>query len=734
MRRCVVAILLLLSARPISGQSSDKDSTARHVNSPALLQLLDRASRDNRMPDSLVAFKARVETEIAVLLRRAEGAEQVASIEQIASTLRWTRAGYYDQRVIGHRAQQAGLTLSMLSIAPTGWVQPTLYGSRFRLRRNVSSDTSAVVRRSGARDGSDTMPVVHPLAPDREQWYRFSGGDTTLTVRLQDRSIPIVLVRVRPREDLTVPVVLFDGEVALDAARGTLVRVRGHFVRAGRTSSRTSNLATAVAFVEYEQGERAGAFWLPSRQRIELQAASPIFGESRAVIRIASRFFDMTVNDTTLDAATLAAADSLRQRARRRLTYAPGDSLSRFGDWQLSLGGITDGMHSDDFNDVGPDRWRPTGRPRIDFSPVRASDVVRFNRIEGLFTGAAVKLSLRDVAPGVIVRATGGYAWNEQTARGRLSAERVRGAWTQEVRVGRSLDITNDFRFPNDSGPGLFSAMAGSDQYDYVDRSSATLGVSRRIGRRQVLARTEFGVAQDQYRAATLERGYFGRRRFRENRYVDEGSYFRSAFTLEVNPDVAAEFVKPGIGARVLYERGDGELDFQRAEVRVVSRELFGPIILTSRLDVGSLFGASIPPQQLFELGQQSNFPGYENKRFAGSRAALLRTQLMYLSPFLRQPIRVTRRLLIPGINPGVSVGIQGGWAEAPTPAARAAIDRLRPPTNDLAIYAPLSTPTDGIRATVSAGLRLFSGAMFVGYARAVDVAAPWKLTIGAGF
>ena len=732
--RAVTLICALLVSKRLTAQTPAGDSTPSRQR-PALLQLLDKASRDNRLPDDLVAFKARVETEIAVLLRQPEGAEQVASIEQIASTLRWTRAGYYDQRIIGHRAQQTGLTLSMLSIAPTGWVQPTLYGSRFRLRRSVASDTSAAARNGRTtRDGADTMQVVHPLAPDREQWYRFSGGDTTVTLRLQDRTIPIVLVRVQPREDLAQRVVLFDGEVALDAARGTLVRVRGHFVRAGKQRSLASNLATAVAFVEYEQGERAGAYWLPSRQRIELQAAAPVFGEARAVVRIASRVYDMEVNDTTLDAATLAAADSLRQHGRRRLTYAPGDSLSRFSDWHLELGAITRGMHSDDFNDVGPDRWRPTGRPRVDISPLRGSDVVRFNRIEGLFTGAAAKLSLRDVAPGVVIRGTAGYAWNEHTVRGRISAERTRGLWTHELRAGRSLDITNDFRFPGDSGPNIFSAMSGNDQYDYVDRYSATAAIVRRHDRRRLAARLEVGVAQDNYVWPSLERGYVGRRRFRENRFVDEGQYLRTALLVELNPDVSAEFVKPGTGMRLWYERGDGEIDFQRAEFRIVTRRNIGPLIATSRLDAGSLLGDHMPPQQLFEIGAQNSLPGYEQKEFAGSRAALLRSQLMYITPYFRQPIRITRRLLIPGVNPGVSVGVQSGWAEAHTAAGRAAIDRLRPPSNDLAIYEPLSKPTDGVRATVSAGLRFFSGALFLGYARPVDIAAPWTFTIGGGF
>ena len=128
---CACAMLLAPSLHAQETvRDTARDTTATTTGSSALLQLLEKASRGNRLPDDLVAFKARVETEIAVLLRRADGAEQVASIEQVASTLRWTRAGYYDQRVIGHRAQQAGLTISMLSIAPTGWVQPTLYGSR----------------------------------------------------------------------------------------------------------------------------------------------------------------------------------------------------------------------------------------------------------------------------------------------------------------------------------------------------------------------------------------------------------------------------------------------------------------------------------------------------------------------------------------------------------------------------------------------------------------------------
>ena len=77
---------------------------------------------------------------------------------------------------------------------------------------------------------------------------------------------------------------------------------------------------------------------------------------------------------------------------------------------------------------------------------------------------------------------------------------------------------------------------------------------------------------------------------------------------------------------------------------------------------------------------------------------------------------------------------MQSGWTEAPTDAGRAAIDRLAvvDPTL-LALWAPVSRPSDGIRASVTAGLRLFSGGVFVGGTRKVDQAAPWKLLVTFG-
>jgi hypothetical protein len=212
---------------------------------------------------------------------------------------------------------------------------------------------------------------------------------------------------------------------------------------------------------------------------------------------------------------------------------------------------------------------------------------------------------------------------------------------------------------------------------------------------------------------------------YRENRRLDQGRYLRTAALIEWHPDFSAEFAKPGIGARLSYERGDGTLQWQRAEVRATARKPLGPFVALARGDVGAVFGSRIPPQQLFELGKFQNLPGYDDKEFAGARAAVLRASLQYTSPYFRQPIRAGR-FFLPALAPGLSVGVQSGWADAVTDAARTSIERLGAPIDSLrlASWAPVARPTDGIRASLTAGLRLFSGGVFVGATRKVDQAA----------
>lgn len=720
----------------------------------ALSQLLADASVRNRLPDSLMSYRANVETEFTTLLRREDGNEIVAAIEQVASTVRWNRVNGYHQRVSGYRTQQLSLTVSMLTIMRSGWVAPTLYGNRLQLM-GLASDSvrstgaqaankSRVQQRSRSGSRTDSILAVHPLAADRDRYYQFSGGDTVVTMHALNRVIPIVHVRAQPRADLNnsqLTVVLFDGELDLDASSGSLVRMRGHFVqRGGKRSAGGGGGASlwgdAVAYIEYENAERMGTYWLPAKQRIELQAMLPIIGDNKAVIRIVSRFSDMVVNDTVV-AIPVASGDSLRRRARNTLSYAPGDSMSRYNNWMTSIGLLSEGMHADDFEDIAPDRWRSTGPPRVDMMASHASDVLHFNRVEGFYTGAGIRIALRDAAPGTIVRANAGYAWAEQTLRGRLEVSHKRGAWGVEARGGRWIDNTNDFRVPMDSGNTIGALLGSIDPYDYVSRSGAGVSLIGQPESRRARVRFDIGVGDDRYVASQYTRSPLGGKAFRANRGVDAGGYLRSAVVAEWHPGAAAEFVAPGVGFRLSYERGDGTLSWQRMEARVTGRKNFGPFTLALRSDIGQVLGKRIPSQQLFELGKYQNLPGYEDKEFAGSRAAVLRAGLLYKSPFLNVPIRLGNSFWLPAISPGLSAGIQSGWTDAPTLAASESIARLGYTDgldqSGMPVRLPVSRVTDGVRASVTAGVRLFGGGVFIGSTRPIDHTEPWKLLIAFG-
>ncbi len=751
----IAALVLLPAAR-----------AAAQYASPALQALVSTAAERNRLPDSLQAYSANVETEISLVIRRADGTEAVGSVEQIASTLRWTRTGKYDQRVQGHRMQQLGANVSMLSVFRVGWLNPTLYGNRMRSRQtsNANDSAGATARDSNATDNAardsaargrlgnagatsgsaadaDTTVVVHPLATDRDSWYRYTGGDTLVTLRVGARTIPIVRVQVDVREGLTEPATLFRGDMDLDASRGTLVRLRGAFVRVGPPRRSTGNVIArlrgsvmeAVAYIDYENAERNEAFWLPTEQRIELQASAPTFGDGRAVVRVVSRFRDMNVNDTVLDAAQVALVDSSPpERLRRRLSFAPPDSLSAFRKWNWSLGDLSQGMHADDFDAVGPDRWRPTGAPRFDWGVPYTSDFFRFNRVEGAYVGFGGRLALRDVSPGTVMRATVGFATEEQRVRGRVEVLRERGPWQLQLRAGRSLDITNDFRSPLDSG-SVVAALASTDGYDYVDRTFAGVQLVRTVGAREWQWRVETGVATDGVTAARIDRSPIGRYPLRLNRGVDAGTYWRNALTLAWRPDGSAEFLRPGLSGRLYAEQGVGELDYTRLEARLTARRLWGPITAIARADAGALLGSSLPTQQLFELGRNQGLPGYEYKDFAGTRAGVARGLLLWTGPWLRQPIRAGRALFLPGLAPGMSVGLQSGFASAPGASAQASLLRLGVAADSLGVVRPVSQVSNGWKSSVSAGFTLFSGTLFLGGAQPLERGGRWRWLVTFG-
>src|SRR5215212_3085031 len=173
--------------------------------SAALGQFIaDAATVNAQIPARLLAYRARIETEMALALLDSGRRERTAQVEQIASDVRFRTPDRYDQRVIGYRNQAVGPVFSLMSIFG-GWTTPTLYGNRLQL--GVTSATDANNWPSSSAAGM----AIHPMSAARETYYTFEGGDTAVILYSRGRRIPVVRVRVAPKPNAPGNAILFFG-------------------------------------------------------------------------------------------------------------------------------------------------------------------------------------------------------------------------------------------------------------------------------------------------------------------------------------------------------------------------------------------------------------------------------------------------------------------------------------------------------------------------------------------
>jgi hypothetical protein len=299
------------------------------------------------------------------------------------------------------------------------------------------------------------------------------------------------------------------------------------------------------------------------------------------------------------------------------------------------------------------------------------------------------------------------------------------------VRAERALVPTNDFVLPIDDDPGFGALLASVDNYDYVDRSSATAWFSRSVGSPTTARATmQLGIGNDRPDIARLERGLISvGQRFRPNRGVLAGSYALGSVDAEFHPDVTGDFVSPGIGGHVHYELGRGQLEWQRLELGVGARHYSGNFSFGAHADGGVVVGSPVPPQQLFELGGPDLLPGYDYKEFAGDQAALFRGFASYRFDIWKRPVRVWQDYVVPGLSPGIEAGVQGGWARASSSAVFESIRQLGLDRDGN----PVSMPTGSVRATAGIGLSIFSDLFHAGLARPIDRAGHWRFAAGFG-
>src|SRR5688500_670703 len=292
-----LSVSLLLQAPGVTpGYSTD-----------ALRELVASASATNaRVPAMLASYTATVETEAALIGVDQRSREQTILLEQVARAVTWDRSGADEQRAVAYRSAGSVMTGATVLRLPS-WIVPVLYGNRFGLLFGPAPASS----RSRKPDDKPPRRVesIHPLSARRDEIYRFTLGDTIAVIRPGARDIPVVRIRVEPAAVPAVATTVLRGELMVDAATHQLISLRGEILEVGGTRSLASrvrgSLYEAVGYLDLQSREIDGRYWLPGTQRIELQIASPLAGDARAVWRFQTRFDDIAV--ATNDSATTAA-------------------------------------------------------------------------------------------------------------------------------------------------------------------------------------------------------------------------------------------------------------------------------------------------------------------------------------------------------------------------------------------------------------------------------------------
>lgn len=668
-------------------------------SSHGLKQLVARAAVTNQVPVDFAGYRASVESDIAVIAPDPRGLEHATQLEQIASRIWWRRGRDLEQHVVGYRSR-GGLSISALTVLRRPWIIPSLYGDRLHMQGD-----------SGRR-----ISAVHPLAADRDSFYQFAGGDTVVTLQFGGRRIPIVRVHVAPRPNPRSRVLVFRGDLDLDAARGQIVRMRGELGVARHKSLLTRMREVAFQgsyLVDVQSAEIEQRFWLPAYERIEIQARSALSEQFRPAFRIVS-----TLQHHVLDSAQVAADTT----AHPGLTFAPHDSLNDYTKWRVEPGAATTAVHGNDFDDAVNGASPNRIGARVDWHAEHLFDVFRYNKIEGLYTGVGLRGRLFGDSSLTQLVGHGGYSWSSATPSGAVELRAHPSAsWRVFARGEHELVPTNDF-VPTLEGPATIGAlMASGDDYDYVQRSGLTIGAVHALDAdRRVAVKLEAGPARDRSVSNHVTGGLIRIDSvFRPNRPANDGSYFRSAIGLQVHPEVSGEYLEPGIGLDIRYERGDGGLHWQRADVQLRGRHMVGNLTYAVRADAALLFGGS-PLQKVIEFGENEGLPGYHYKQFGGDRTALARLGLIYSLPVLRSPLRVSRWLTLPGVAPSLALSLQGGWAAAHAAETQRALKLLG------------SSPTEGTRASVAISLDAFDGAFGLGLARPIGRAAGWTIVLGS--
>ena len=587
-RAALAALLTLVlwgTQAPLSAQTTEEAWNGKRV-----LELVRRARllrRSTVVDTAFRSYRSEARGYVYFFIDRPDSDEQtLVKADQIALELFWQAPNETWQRIVGLRDQKVLPTNIRYHLDHLTVVQDD-FGDRIRLG-----------------DGDEVSQVVHPLGPGAAAIYDFRLADS-LSLRYGGgaEEVRVYEVLVRPREPDRPG---FVGSVYLDRSTAAVVRMNFTFTPASYVDPYLDYIRISM-----DNALWMGKYWLPYRQEAELRRELPqldfLAGSIiRGRFEIGGYDFNLPPPPNAYGGQRISAAP---QAEREAFPFEQG----LFDD--LDQEGLGPTPNLEDIRAQA--RQIVTDRALSGLSPYRfhfrsVSDVVRYDRAEGLYLGAGLQLRPQ---PTTQVRLSAGYAIERARPSFGLAAT---GESTSLVPV---LDLYWDELRDLGTYPGtapvlatLGTAFGGEDYRDpfFARGMRVTMRGARPDAGPELSVRWEDHTSAENVLAGDT----------RPIRPVEEGILGAVALKLPLSLPGGGRARVTGTVGRL----GDRTFGASRADLEWKLERPDRAWRFQAQLGAGAATQRT-PVQELYLLGGRGTLPGYDYRSFVGRRFWLARVE-----------------------------------------------------------------------------------------------------------
>ena len=574
--------------------------TAQDWNTDSALALARRAQERrarSAVDTTLRDYKAQAHGFLFVLGQFGEGLTEpprLVKADQLELEVYWKAPQLSKQRIVGWRDRAELPTDINYHRDHLGIVQNN-FGSAIRLG-----------------EGDEVRDVPHPLGPSGPEVYDVALSDTT-TIQLPQRAVRVAALRVRPKNFDVAAII---GTLYVDLETADLVRMAFNFTPRAYLDPQLEDVSVVLDNALWE-----GRYWLPYRQEVEIRRRAtwldiPARGIIRGRWEIDGYLFNVGLTASWFRGEEITAVPK-----------AERDSFPWREPLTTAIQQIAEPVRENDLEAVRSEVSRIAGRrvltglKRQRLGARGLSDLIRFNRVEGLAAGAG--FVWRVPGDGFEVRALASYGFSDGTGKGGISIASADGLAFTVYRQVR--DVADQAVI----APLLNSIAAqefGDDYGDYYRATGWQLSARFDVGNRM-----EWIVAAKRERVQSLPiRASPASGAFRPNPAFPDSlhnlgilTFRRRSEGFAVRRDIAGE-VSAEIGGYVRFS-GFGHLLVPLGA---------GSTRLLTRVQVG-VGGDDLPEHRGFVMGGRGTLLGDEFREWGGRRAALLHLELRTVVPFI---------------------------------------------------------------------------------------------------